>query len=270
MNTYGNFGKVCDFPERKPTVNILVVGAPQVGKSSFINAHRTAVTNSNKWPTAPVGICGFYGTTTVEPFPDNPTNPSWLFIDTPGRFYDSADEPVLHLLMEGMPWRTKLAGSNALSVEEIAEVIPIPTNKANQAVIVVPANDLIEDLGWSNTLFFRNRFTTASDAESVILYCKGLVSKLRALLQDQSPFIVISKMDKVGGAGNAQARNEILSLMGQCVPVNRVYFTACPDGQSAVASRRSLTLDPATRENLLQLHEDICFSVQWRNKVTDL
>jgi len=94
--------------ERRPTMNILIVGAPQVGKSLFINTYRAAVTNNVKWPAAPVGICGFYGTTSVEPFPNHPTEPTWLCIDTPGRFYEAEDEAVLEKLIEGMPWKTKL------------------------------------------------------------------------------------------------------------------------------------------------------------------
>ncbi|EPY16133.1 hypothetical protein STCU_11534 [Strigomonas culicis] len=252
---------------RDPTLNILVLGAPQVGKSMFINAFRTAVTNNAKWPSAAVGICGFYGTTTVEPFPNHPTEPTWLCIDTPGRFYEPRDKPVLEKLVAGIPWKTKLAGVKAMTANEVEDLTPIAANKAHQCVIVVPANDLIEDLGWSNSLLWRNRYAPACDAENVVFYCKSLVSTLRGLLDDNSPFFLISKMDKIGGADNWEARHAINTLMSQCVPSNRIYYGAFPEERATIATGRRMELDSSTRDGLLHLHEDLCLSVQWNKRI---
>lgn len=256
--------------EKKPTMNLLVIGAPQVGKSMFINAYRAAVTNTLKWPTAPVGICGFYGTTSVEPFPNHPTEPSWMLIDTPGRFYDRENELLLEKLVEGMPWKTKLAGAKALTVSEVADLVPIAANAAHQCVIVVPATDLVEDYGWGNVLRLRSRYVAAPDAGQVVLYLKSLASMLRALLNDAAPFVLISKMDRLGGCNCYAAREAILALVGQCVPVNRVFFAAFPESTSAMSFKQNLTLDSTTRENLIQMHEEICFAVQWKRRVKDL
>lgn len=47
------------------TVNILVIGTPQSGKSSFINTYRECVAFHGRWPAAPVGACGGAGTLTI-------------------------------------------------------------------------------------------------------------------------------------------------------------------------------------------------------------
>lgn len=256
--------------EMRPTMNLLVLGAPQVGKSLFINAYRSAVTNNTKWPSAPVGICGFYGTTSVDPFPNHPTEPTWLCIDTPGKFYDAEDEAVLEKLVEGMPWKTKLVGKKAMSLADIENLTPIGANRAHACIIVIPANDLIEDMGWSNLMRWRNRYEPASDAEGVVLYTKGLVSSLRALMNDAAPFVIITKMDKVGGAGNTAARQAITALVGQCAPSNHIFFVAFSEDRSSLAMRRQMDLDPATRQELLRLHENVCFAVQWTNRVKEM
>lgn len=253
-----------------PTMNILVVGAPQVGKSLFINTYRAAVTGGLQWPKAPVGICGFYGTTSVEPFPDRATGSSFMLVDTPGRFYSAKDELLLGKLLRGMPWRSKLVGSNCLTSSEIEDIFPIAANETHQCVIVVPADDLVEDLGWTQTFLLQPRFAPATDADAVVLCIKGLVSLLRTLMNGEPPFVVISKMDKVGGCGNAALRQAILSLVGQCVLTNRVFFSGFTSDGTALELQKNLEVDHATRENMLNLHRDICFAVQWKERVNDL
>lgn len=254
-------------PPPPPTMNILVIGAPQVGKSLLINAYRAAVTGNDKWPSAPVGVCGFYGTTCVEPFPNHPTEPAWLCIDTPGRLYEGDAEVILEKLVDGMPWKTCLVGKKALTLSQVGDLIPIAANKAHQCIIVVPATDIIVDGGWSTLLQLKGRYGLADDAEGVVLYVKGLVASLRSLMEDACPFVVVTKMDKVGGCGNAGARQAVSALLSQCVPSNRIFFSACGDSQPASGLSRGLSLDPSTRESLVQLHESICFAVQWNRRV---
>lgn len=248
-------------------MNILVLGAPQVGKSLFINSYRAAVTNTTRWPAAPVGVSGFYGTTTVEPFPNHPREPTWLCIDTPGRLYTAEYEVLLEKLTQGMPWKTKLVGPKARSLAEIEDITCIAANQAHQCVVVVPATELIVDDGWLNTLLWRTRYHPADGVADTILYLKSLVSSLRALMNDASPFVVVTKMDRFGGAGCAPGCAAVVSLLGQCVPVNRVYFTAAVENRALLATGRAMVLESSTRQNLVRLHEDICFAVQWRNQM---
>ncbi|XQJ31443.1 hypothetical protein NXY56_007555 [Leishmania guyanensis] len=249
------------------TMNILVLGAPQVGKSLFINSYRAAITNTTRWPAAPVGISGFYGTTTVEPFPNHPQDPAWLCIDTPGSLYTEKDGILLQKLTEGMPWKTKLRGPNALTLSQIDDIPPIPANKAHQCIIVVPATALIEDNGWVNTLLWRNRYRSSDGAPDTVFYLKSLTSSLRALMNDASPFFVVTKMDKFGGAGSRAACAALISILSQCVPVNRVYFTAAVENRALFATDRTIVLERSTKRNLVRLHEDICLAVQWHNRV---
>ncbi|KAK7198392.1 hypothetical protein NESM_000798800 [Novymonas esmeraldas] len=263
----GSFACAPQVLDRYNTMNILVLGGPQVGKSRFINAYRAAVTNSTRWPAAPVGISGFYGTTTVEPFPNHAREPTWLCIDTPGRLYTAEHEALLEKLTEGVPWKTRLLGPRALTLGEVEDLVPIAANKAHQCVLVVPATDLIEDEGWMSALAWRNRYRPAAGVAAIILYLKGLTSSLRALMNDASPFVVVSKMDHFGGAGCSGACSAIVSLLSQCVPVNRVYFTAAVENRALVAAGRSIVLESSTKHNLVRLHEDICLAVQWRNQM---
>lgn len=263
----GSFAFAPQALEAHHTMNILVIGAPQVGKSLFINTYRAAVTNTTRWPAAPVGVSGFYGTTTVEPFPNNPREPTWLCIDTPGRLYNAENEVILEKLTEGMPWKTKLLGPKALTLSQVENLTPIAANKAHQCVIVVPATDLIEDEGWMSTLLWRNRYRPADDVAARILYIKSLTSTLRALMNDVSPFVVVTKMDKFGGAGNRGACAAVTCVLSQCVPVNRVYFTAAVENRALLATGRAMVLESSTKQNLVRLHEDICLAVQWGHQV---
>ncbi|TPP44769.1 hypothetical protein CGC21_8010 [Leishmania donovani] len=263
----GSFAFAPQVLEKYNTMNILVLGAPQVGKSLFINSYRAAITNTTRWPAAPVGISGFYGTTTVEPFPNHARQPTWLCIDTPGSLYTEKHAVILEKLTEGMPWKTKLKGPNALTLPQIKDISPIAANKAHQCIIVVPATDLIEDDGWVNTFLWRNRYRPADGVDDIVFYLKSLISSLRALMDDASPFVVVTKMDKVGGAGNSGACAALVSILGQCVPVNRVYFTAAVENRALLATGRTMVLESSTKQNLVRLHEDICLAVQWRSQV---
>ncbi|RNF18937.1 GTP-binding protein [Trypanosoma conorhini] len=251
------------------TMRVLIIGAPQVGKSSLVNSYRAAVTNNVKWPAAPVGICGFCGTTTVDPFPNHPTEPTWLCIDTPGRFYDAGSRQLLKKLCSGVPWKTRLAGNDALTPEELEKLPSVSENSAHQCIVVVPATDLIQDNGWMSVLFFASRYEAAPDAEGVIMNLQGLVSTLRSFLHDASPFVVISKMDLVGGAGSATARRAITSMLTRCIPVNRLYFCASPNDESSHEKKRLLTLDPDTRVSLIRLHEDLSLAFRWRKSLEE-
>ncbi|KAG5466567.1 hypothetical protein LSCM4_01719 [Leishmania orientalis] len=249
--------------EKYNTMNILVLGAPQVGKSLFINLYRAAITNTTRWPAAPVGIAGFYGTTTVEPFPNHARQPTWLCIDTPGSLYTAKDEVLLAKLTEGIPWKTKLRGPNALTLSQVKDLSPIAANKAHQCIIVVPATDLIEDEGWMSTLLWRQRYHPCDGVADSIFYLKNLTSSLRALMNDASPFVVVTKMDKFGGAGSRAAQAALISILGQCVPVNRVYFTAAAEHRTLQGPGRTMVLESSTKQNLVRLHEDLCLTVQW-------
>lgn len=256
--------------EARQTMNILVLGAPQVGKSLFINTYRAAVTNTTRWPAAPVGVSGFYGTTTVEPFPNHPREPTWLCIDTPGRLYNAENEVLLEKLTEGMPWKTKLLGPKALTLSQVEDLTPIAANKAHQCVIVIPATDLIEDEGWMSALLWRNRYRPTDDVAARILYIKTLTSTLRALMNDVSPFVVVTKMDKFGGAGSRGACAAVTAVLSQCVPVNRIYFTAAVENRALLATGRAMVLESSTKQNLVRLHEDICLAVQWGQQMQSL
>ncbi|GET93037.1 hypothetical protein, conserved [Leishmania tarentolae] len=263
----GSFAFAPQLLEKYHTMNILVLGAPQVGKSLFINSYRAAITNTTRWPAAPVGISGFYGTSTVEPFPNHAQQPTWLCIDTPGTLYTEKNTVLLEKLIKGMPWKTKLKGPNALTVNQIEDIFPIAANKAHQCIIAVPATDLLEDNGWINTLLWRNRYRAADGVADIVSYLKGLISLLRSIMDDASPFVVVTKMDKVGGAGNSEACTALVSILGQCVPVNHVYFTAAVENRALLARGRTMVLESSTKQNLVRLHEDICLAVQWRNEV---
>ncbi|KAG5467096.1 hypothetical protein LSCM1_01277 [Leishmania martiniquensis] len=253
--------------DQSNTMNLLVLGAPQVGKSLFINQYRAAITNTTRWPAAPVGIAGFYGTTTVEPFPNHARLPTWLCIDTPGCLYTEKNEVLLEKLTEGIPWKTKLRGPNALTLSQVKSLFPITANKAHQCIIVVPATDLIKGEGWANWLLRRQRYRPSDGAADTVLYLKNLTSSLRALMNDVSPFVVVTKMDRFGGAGSRAACAALISILGQCVPVNRVYFTAAVEGRAPQGPGRTMVLESSTKQNLVRLHEDICLTVQWRNQM---
>ncbi|KPI87115.1 hypothetical protein ABL78_3827 [Leptomonas seymouri] len=266
----GSFSFKPQVLETHNTMNILVLGAPQVGKSLFINTYRAAVMNTTRWPAAPVGISGFYGTTSVEPFPNHPREPTWLCIDTPGRLYVAENEVILEKLTEGLPWKTKLIGPKALTLSAVADLTPIAANKAHQCVIVIPATDLIEDEGWMSALLWRNRYRPTDDVASHILYIKHLTSSLRAFMNDMAPFVVVSKMDKFGGAGSQGACAAVTAVLSQCVPVNRIYFTAAVENRALLAAGRAMVLESSTKQNLVRLHEDICLAVQWGQQLQNM
>lgn len=245
-------------------MRVLVLGAPQVGKSALVNSYRAAVTNNLSWPAAPVGICGFCGTTTVEPFPNHPTEPTWLCIDTPGKFYDAGDEGLLRRLFTGVPWKTRLAGKDALRPEELENLSTVSENSAHQCILVIPATDIVEDNGRMSLFFFKPRYDLAPDAEGVVMYLTTLISSARFFLHDASPFLVITKMDLVGGAGNMAARRLITSLLSRCIPLNRLYFCASPADQSSYETKSIFVLDPETRKSLIQLHRDLFLTFRWR------
>ncbi|KAG5492933.1 hypothetical protein JKF63_01513 [Porcisia hertigi] len=263
----GSFALSCEALEKIETMNILVLGARQVGKSLFINSYRAAITNTTQWPSAPVGISGCYGTTTVEPFPNHARNPTWLCIDTPGCVYTAGHEALLEKLVGGMPWKTKLIGPNALTPSQIKDLPPNAANRAHQCIIVVAATDLISDEGWINTLLWRNRYRPADDVAARIFHLKSLLTTLRTLMNDASPFVVVSKMDKFGGAGSTTARATLISILTECVPVNRLYFTAAVENAGLLSTDRTIVLESSTKANLLRLHEDICLAVQWSNRM---
>ncbi|RNC41224.1 GTP-binding protein [Trypanosoma cruzi] len=254
---------------QRETMRMLIIGAPQVGKSSLVNSYRAAVTNNTKWPAAPVGICGFCGTTTVDPFPNHPSEPTWLCIDTPGRFYDAGSQQLLQKLFLGVPWKTRLAGKDALRPEEIERLPVVSENSAHQCIVVVSAIDLIQDNGWMNVFFWKSRYESAPDADGVVMNLQGLISSVRSFLHDASPFVVISKMDLVGGAGNAAARRAISSMLARCIPLNRLYFCASPNDESSYETKHPRTVDLDTRVSLIRLHEDLSLAFRWRRTIEE-
>nr|CCC92928.1 conserved hypothetical protein [Trypanosoma congolense IL3000] len=246
-------------------MRILFLGPPQVGKSSLVNCYRAVLTNGTKWPAAFVGVCGYCGTTTVDPLPDNPKEPTVLCIDTPGKFYGSSEMMLLNRLIAGVPWKIKVAGKGSLTAQELEAAPIVPENKPHHAVLVVPATDLVEDNGWLSVIQMKWRYCPAQDAEGAMHALRELICTIRSLQNDASPFVVVTKMDKVGGVDNSAARSIICSCLSHCVPVNRVYFCACPDDESSYEERGVLHVDRHTRRSLLKLHEDLMLAYRWQS-----
>ena len=254
------------------TCNILVIGGTQVGKSSLINTYRSVITHNEKWPMAPVGICGRYGTTVVDPCPNHPTAPTWLLIDTPGKTYadvdddDSDDTIVLNRLFEGVEWKTKLLGKGSISVSALSQQDPTPLHKAHQCILVVNVCDLVTDKGLMRTFRFANRYEPAPQAPMVVAYLQSLLHRLRELQNDTPPFVVVTQMDKVGGVACVGAREAALISLRKCATVNSIYFTACPSLDAGPREREnpiSFTTDVDTRSEILRLHQDVMSSVSW-------
>eukprot|EP00758_Cryptobia_borreli_P015693 Tbor_TRINITY_DN6045_c3_g1::TRINITY_DN6045_c3_g1_i1::g.11448::m.11448 len=255
------------------TCNILVIGGLQVGKSSLINFYRSAVTHNERWPMASVGICGKYGTCSVEPCPNNPISPSWLLIDTPGKTYvnlesdESDDSILLSCLFEGVQWGTTLVGKGAKTVASLSQEEPIPSHRAHQSILVLNASDLIVDNGRFASIKWATRFEPQPQVNRVIEYLQSFLQKIRELQNDIPPFVVVTKMDKVGGVDCKGARDAILQSLRQCAPVNCVYFAACPSSDPGASGRdkmASLEIDTPTRQELLRLHQDVICSVSWQ------
>jgi len=254
------------------TCNLLVIGGTQVGKSSLINTYRAVVTHNEKWPMAPVGICGRYGTTVVDPCPNHSTAPTWLLIDTPGKTYmdidddDSDDAIVLSRLFEGVEWKTKLLGKGSISVSALSQQDPTPLHKAHQCIVVVNVCDLVVDKGRMRALRWADRYEPTPQAPLVVTYLQSLLHRIRELQEDTPPFVVVTQMDRMGGVACAGAREAALISLRKCATVNSIYFTACPSFDAGPRERENplaYTTDVDTRSEVLRLHQDIMSSVSW-------
>ncbi|EAN76897.1 uncharacterized protein TEOVI_000102100 [Trypanosoma equiperdum] len=246
------------------TMRVLFIGCPQVGKSSLINCYRAAVTGNTMWPAAPVGICGYCGTAIVDPLPNHPRAPTFLCIDTPGKFYGNENQLLLSKLFAGIPWKTRIEGDGALTAEELEKLSPVPENKPHHSVLVVPATDLVEDGGWGSVFQLKSRYFAAPAAGGVVESLRDMIGSIRALQDDASLFVAVTKMDLVGGADNPVSRRIISTCLSRCVPVNRLYFCACPGDESSYERRGFPQVDQSTRLSLLRLHEDLSLSYHWK------
>ena len=251
---------------RKPCANILVLGPRQVGKSNFINAYRSVNTSNSKWPVAPVGVCGKYGTTSLDPCPNNPQSPSWILVDTPGRLYanlhsttassgsldsplgegaspqslsgrshtqdeyDGNDALLLTHLFSGLPWKTRLQGHKSLPLAELGELPTVEENRPHHCVVVLSARELLTVEGsriWP-------RYVPSPALPNLRKHMADFLEYLRHLLGERAPFIVVTHMDNFSWRKSAEAR--IRSELRAFVPVNRLYFVDLPESETNIGS----------------------------------
>ncbi|CCW68995.1 unnamed protein product [Phytomonas sp. Hart1] len=216
-----------------------------------------------RWPSAPVGRCGFHGTTSLDPYPDRLPCPSRVFVDTPGYCYEIGDGELLQKLVEGLPWKMRLVGMDAISLDEVKALVSVPSNRCCQCVVVIPATDLVEDVGWVQNLLWQRQYIPARDVEGVVSHLKKFVTYLQALPGNIAAFIVISKMDKVGGCENRHTRRVILDVLETCIPINHIFFSEFPVERGSVRSKSNYLPDNSTRESLRQLHEELYTCLDW-------
>lgn len=259
-----------------PTMNVVVLGAPQVGKSSFINAYRTAVMHSARWPVAPVGICGKHGTTSVAGYPNSVTRPSWLLIDTPGRIYENLDDDTsddavyLAQLFAGVEDKTRILGRGGIRVTELP---PQPRNAVHHAVIVVSAVDLVRDRG---KLRLWGRYEVDNEAaDKVVGQLTELIHTVRDLLSDTSPFVAVTHMDVLcSQSWSSHCRTMIIALLRRCVPEDCIFFVGMPSAAATASalnhtggtttSGSGMHLDDASRGQLIVLHQRLVTDVAWK------
>jgi hypothetical protein len=273
---------------RRSCRNILVVGPSQAGKSSLINAYRAVVQGHSKWPVAPVGLCGRYGTCSIEHLPNSLYNPTQVLTDTPGRWFKLSDEStgvprtgdekegegegrnkderegagsknevdksndkqLLGLLFDGLP-KTKLVGPKAVKVSDLCSD---PSFKPHQCIVVLSALDLVQTEG----SYFWRRCVPKPEAESIRLQLRDLLDEIRSLQQDRAPFVVITHLDRLQ-AYRAEAC--VRNILHTCVPSNRCYFVELPDSQ-AVSSHSSV-LHRRTVQEILKLHQEMMMDIGW-------
>lgn len=256
---------------RRQPCNILILGGPQCGKSSLVNAYRATILNNDKWAQAPVGKCGWHGTPNVDAYPSHPSMPAWVLIDTPGRVNSeldittSDDAILLSNLFTGIQWPTKLLGRDAVSPQRLSEREGIPRNRPHQCIIVITAADIIEDRGFTfGMLNWTNRYTKAPQAPAAVKSLQQLIHHVRDYL-DEPPFILVTHMDRFGGTGSKGARSSIVQILSECVPINAVFFASFPpDDTCSARQRHQLTLvDSETRQEILRLHQEILSKVCW-------
>lgn len=238
--------------------NILVVGGPQTGKSSFINAFRYAVLGSRACSclaTAPFGRFGEHGTRQVDVYPNKMTNPTWALIDTPGHHFHSLKDPnsddsvLLSLLMNGLPSQTPLLGRRALSVSQLSQLQPCAGNKAFHVVAVVSAQDLVVVSGRKWGILWRHYMR--SDQSSQVV---GSVSSLITAIRDFGlrPVLVVTHMDVIGWS----ARDLLLNILSDCMPIDRTFLMGIPPTRFIADPKAKLTADQLfSRRELLRMHE---------------
>jgi hypothetical protein len=270
-------------PRAKPCWRVIVIGPPRSGKSSFINDFRAVTTHSDKWPVAPVGTCGKYGTTSVDPFPNRLSSPSWLLIDTPGRLHadlenDMSDDSILlSRLFDGVPWKTRLVGSGALPMSEVSALEAVPSHRPHHCVITIAGHALVKDMGFMQRVWLRPRFVPADHSKQVVEELRGLVTKVRDLLGDRAPVVVITHWDLVcGRTPSLDAVKAALQVLDSCIPAGRCYFVSVAaqqstalsmssghDASSSVHHQLDEAIDAFSRKEMLRLHRDVTNDVLW-------
>ena len=266
-------------PSHKICWNFLVIGAPQTGKSSFINHFRAVTTHSDKWPAASVGRCGKFGTTSVDPFPNRVAAPSWILIDTPGKLYDrldddnSEDSMLLARLFGGVPWKTRLVGRGAVPLDDVD---CDSTHRPHHCIITVSAVDIVKDMGFMQKIWLKPRYVPSDHADELVKYLNTIVTKVRDLMGDRAPFVVVTHWDIVcPGSPNIDAVKAALMTLGQCIPVGRCYFVSLAAQQSAALAMATTALgsghasldgavDAFSRKEMLRLHRDLMNDVTWQ------
>lgn len=266
---------------RRSCRNVLVLGPSQSGKSSFINAYRAVVQGHTKWPVAPVGLCGRFGTCSIEHLPNSLYNPTQVLTDTPGRWFKldgtnghpaqaearqlegevelaapkgqdekSEDQRLLGLLFDGLP-KTKLVGPKAVRVSDLSSD---PSFKPHQCIIVLSAIDFVQTEG----SYFWKRCVPKPEAENLRLQLRDLLDEIRSLQHDRAPFVVITHLDRLQGYRAEPCMREILRT---CVPSNRCYFVELPDSQ--VVSSHTSVLNRRTVQEILKLHQEMMMDIGW-------
>jgi hypothetical protein len=249
----------------QPVPHILVIGCPQSGKSTFINAYRAAVCHGTDWPLAPTGMCGLHGTTRIEGYPNSIQRTQWILVDTPGRVFDTTsqnntDEDLLRAMIHGLPWKTHL-------VNPVLDNLPAaPQHHCHHCFIVVHAHDFIDDMGPWALLKWQSRYVCGTNVGRALFLLQHLVASVRLAMNDTPPYVVVTHMDQFGGADCAAARSALLQVTSRCISPQRTFFVGCPQPSAELLHaelRSSMSQDVQGSKELRRLHQDLLRSLQW-------
>eukprot|EP01060_Flectonema_neradi_P039570 TRINITY_DN875_c1_g2_i1.p1 TRINITY_DN875_c1_g2~~TRINITY_DN875_c1_g2_i1.p1 ORF type:complete len:456 (+),score=95.29 TRINITY_DN875_c1_g2_i1:45-1412(+) len=216
----------------RPT-NILVLGKQHAGKSAFINTFRRAITGDEFWSTAPVGRLISRGTSSYEPYAGG----DLVLVDTAGRKFEpkiSTQETELYTKMHaGMPWKTDLIVEEEWNNSEV-----IPENAIDHVVFVVPATDIITDLGPFHIL---KRYETS------LARCNYIPSRFSwwESKLGNAPFVVVTNIDKLEDwtwSMTSTIIKKIKNELGKIVHKNRVFCITNPDSPQDISELTERTL----------------------------
>lgn len=257
-----------------PMCSLLVLGGPQCGKSSFVNACRQANITSDRWTEAPVGRCGLYGTMNAIGYPNTPREASWQLIDTPGRMYselasdESDDSLLLAALFSGISLPTQLLGRGATTIADLSSQPACKENTPYHAIVLVSAADLVEDSGpltWLLSAGSKQRHHKAPHADATVAYLCTLVQRVREHLNNEPPLVLVTFMDQIGGAGNSSARAAVSNALAGCVPGNYIFFAGfAPDNaRQQNNSALKMSLDVGTHAEMNRIFTAFRSKFNW-------